>query len=112
MLSVHSKLRTYSKHPDPLLKVADSIAAETHVLALDELFVTDVADAAIVNRLFTRLWESGVVLVATSNRPPDELYKGGLQRHLFLPFIEKLKVRASLSCCLIGVGGSGSEGCS
>ncbi|MEW5300286.1 MAG: hypothetical protein WDW36_003227 [Sanguina aurantia] len=91
MLSVHSKLRTYSKHPDPLLKVADSIAAETHVLALDELFVTDVADAAIVNRLFTRLWESGLVLVATSNRPPDELYKGGLQRHLFLPFIEKLK---------------------
>lgn len=93
MLSVHSKLRTFSKDPDPLLKVADSITAETHVLCLDELFVTDVADAAIVNRLFTRLWERGLVLVATSNRHPDELYKGGLQRHLFLPFIQKLKVR-------------------
>ena len=77
---------------DPLVQVADAVARESKVLCLDEFFVNDVADAAILNRLFSRLWENGLVLVSTSNRVPDSLYEGGLQRNLFLPFIDKLKV--------------------
>jgi predicted ATPase len=71
--------------------VADSLLSTTKVLALDEFFVTDVADAMILHRLFARLWDQGLVLVATSNRAPDRLYEGGLQRNLFLPFIARLK---------------------
>ncbi|EFJ47611.1 hypothetical protein VOLCADRAFT_61252, partial [Volvox carteri f. nagariensis] len=96
MLEVHAALRRHSREADPLLTVADGIATRTRVLALDELFVTDVADAMILNRhvtLFGRLWDRGLVLVATSNRPPDDLYKGGLQRNLFMPFIHRIKVR-------------------
>ncbi|GLC33066.1 hypothetical protein PLESTB_000374200 [Pleodorina starrii] len=93
MLEVHSALRRHAREADPLLTVADGIAARARVLALDELFVTDVADAMILNRLFGRLWERGLVLVATSNRPPDDLYKGGLQRNLFMPFIHRLKTQ-------------------
>ncbi|KAL0053502.1 hypothetical protein WJX82_006636 [Trebouxia sp. C0006] len=91
MLDVHSSLKKYHSHQDPLVQVADSVARESKVLCLDEFFVNDVADAAILNRLFSRLWENGLVLVSTSNRAPDALYENGLQRNLFLPFIEKLK---------------------
>ncbi len=94
MLDVHSSLKKYHSHQDPLVQVADSVARESKVLCLDEFFVNDVADAAILNRLFSWLWENGLVLVSTSNRAPDALYENGLQRNLFLPFIEKLKV-----CC-------------
>ncbi len=101
MLDVHSSLKKYHSHQDPLVQVADSVARESKVLCLDEFFVNDVADAAILNRLFSRLWENGLVLVSTSNRAPDALYENGLQRNLFLPFIEKLKVCCALARALI-----------
>jgi predicted ATPase len=91
MLDVHARLQKHRTASDALHEVADELAGEMRVLALDEFFVTDVADAVILNRLFSRMWELGVVLVSTSNRAPDALYEGGLQRVLFLPFIDRLK---------------------
>lgn len=92
MLDVHSRLREYAGKQDPLSEVADDISKGCRVLALDELFVTDVADAMVLHRLFGRLWDNGVVLICTSNRTPDALYEGGLQRDLFIPFIDRVKV--------------------
>ncbi|KAK9837545.1 hypothetical protein WJX84_004210 [Apatococcus fuscideae] len=91
MLEVHGALRTQSSHQDPLFFVADVLARKTKVFCLDEFFVTDVADATMLNRLFGHLWDCGTVLVATSNREPKKLYEGGLQRDLFMPFIARLE---------------------
>jgi cell division protein ZapE len=95
MLDVHERLREArkSEEGDPVIKVAEDIAKEVRFLAFDEMMVTNAADAMIMSRLFTALIGSGVAIVTTSNRPPRDLYKDGLNRELFIPFIELIEAR-------------------
>ncbi len=78
---------------DAIRPVADDLAEGLNLLCLDEMQITDIADAMIVGRLFQRVMEAGVTIVTTSNRSPDALYKDGLNRALFVPFIELLKAQ-------------------
>ena len=99
MLDVHERIHLYKKDfpkSDPIPPVALQIAQESQLLCFDEFQVTDIADAMIMKRLFSLLFDIGVVVVSTSNRPPNALYEGGLNRSQFLPFIDVLKDKCEI----------------
>ena len=95
MVDAHERIgRARNSHDgDPISHVADAIAQETQLLCFDELHVTDIADAMILGRLFQGLFDGHVVMVATSNTAPWELYHNGLNRPLFEPFVELVERR-------------------
>lgn len=110
MLDIHARLKAWRKlaprerpaaggrinDDDPIPPIARQIARESTLLCFDELQVSDIADAMVLGRLFRQLLDMGVVLVTTSNRAPNDLYKGGLNRQLFIPCIDMIK--DSLDC--------------
>lgn len=91
MLRVHEELTALQGQIDPLDIIADRFKTETDVLCFDEFFVTDITDAMLLGGLMKALFARGITLVATSNIPPDELYRNGLQRARFLPAIDAIK---------------------
>ncbi|WP_101067035.1 cell division protein ZapE [Roseovarius salinarum] len=95
MQEIHAGMHAARKRgeEDALAPVAKGVARDVQLLAFDEMQITDITDAMIVGRLFESLFDAGVVVVTTSNRPPDDLYKDGLNRQLFLPFIALMKER-------------------
>jgi cell division protein ZapE len=101
MANVHERIYDFRRNiargeiadADVIHLTATSIFEEAWLLCFDEFHVTDIADAMILGRLFARLFELGTVVVATSNVAPEDLYKGGLNRVLFLPFIEQIEAR-------------------
>ncbi|KAJ3372843.1 hypothetical protein GGF31_001380 [Allomyces arbusculus] len=100
MIDVHARsheIKAEHGHAvDPIPQVADELAASAHILCFDEFQVTNIADAMILRRLLAELFDRGMILVATSNRHPDDLYRNGLQRDSFLPCIDLLKARCQV----------------
>jgi len=110
MQETHTRIGDWRKNAadrkgkdDPIPPVAKAIAETARLLCFDEFQVTDIADAMLLGRLFEQLFDIGVVVVATSNRVPDDLYKDGINRQLFLPFIEELKDRLDVMEIASGV---------
>jgi cell division protein ZapE len=95
MLDIHARLKVErgKELGDPIPPVVAALADEARLLCFDEMVVNNMADAAIMSRLFAGLFDAGVTVVTTSNRQPDDLYKDGLNRQLFLPFIDLVKER-------------------
>ena len=105
MLDVHARIHAWRQREareraddDPIRPVAKALAEEATLLCLDELQVSDVADAMILRRLFAKLFQNGMVVVTTSNTAPDDLYAGGLNRELFMPFIELIETGLDVMC--------------
>eukprot|EP01063_Lacrimia_lanifica_P032202 TRINITY_DN5456_c0_g1_i3.p1 TRINITY_DN5456_c0_g1~~TRINITY_DN5456_c0_g1_i3.p1 ORF type:complete len:557 (+),score=213.90 TRINITY_DN5456_c0_g1_i3:150-1673(+) len=99
MLDVHLQMHLMKKEhssADALVEVAKNISKDVELLCFDEFQITDIGDAMIVRRLFTSLYDNGLCMIATSNRAPDSLYEGGLNRIRFLPFIDLLKERCNV----------------
>lgn len=106
MLNVHQSIHDIKRtakfgnkqDDDPLSVLADKILLNTHLLFFDEFQVTDIADAMLMSRLFTHLFERGLVVFFTSNRVPTDLYWNGLQRELFLPFVDQIYHYCDVMC--------------
>ena len=96
MREVHERLRAHAGQRDPLAAIARDWCADFRVLVLDEFFVSDIGDAMLLGRLLERLFAEGVVLVTTSNTPPDALYRDGLQRARFEPAIALIQAHCNV----------------
>ena len=102
MEEIHNGIDEFKDHPDPINEVANSIASKKEVLCIDEFYLEDIADATIMARLIKSLLNQRIRLIITSNCKPDDLYKNGLQRDLFIPAIKQIK--QSLEITHIGDG--------
>lgn len=91
MAMIHRQLQSFSGHKDPLSKVSEHICSQYKVLCFDEFHVSDIGDAMLLGRLYAALFEHRIIIISTSNQPPDELYKNGLHRDRFLPAIKMIK---------------------
>lgn len=96
MRGIHQELKVLQSTKNPLDSVAENIAGQVRIICFDEFFVSDITDAMILARLLEGLFDRGVVLVATSNVEPEQLYKDGLQRSRFMPAIELLKTKTEV----------------
>ncbi len=102
MEDIHNGIKEFKDHPDPINRVAKSIASKKEVLCIDEFYVEDIADATIMARLIKSFLDQRIRLIITSNSKPDDLYKNGLQRDLLIPAIKQ--INQSLEITYIGDG--------